>query len=641
MKNNVLNEAREHYSAARRLAIKEYNKYASKGESGYLPSLEGVIKNTDIVSEVNLGIVEIPLKKVVGTYSHLRSLSFARNFMPLLNENTEMQTKWVNLCAAHLEEGIRDPIKVYEYLNWFYVVEGNKRVSVLKYFDAYSIPADVTRIIPKYDENNHDIKIYYEFLNFNKITGLNSIYFSKKNRFNRLLKAIDSLNIESEAFKENRYKYFERYIYIPFREIYISLGGKNIPITTGDALFEYFKLYGLPFIDTSKEEVTQRIRLLIPELKSLSNVDYANIQTSPLEVKENLIQTLSTFVIPKKKLKVLFAYAGTIESSGWTYAHELGRQHIEEVLKEQVSTEYVENVPFGEGAYNVFKDLAEVGYDVIFTTSPIYHKETLKCALEYPDIKFFNCSEFSPYTQVNNYFGRTYEPRFLTGLIAGALTKNNKIGYVATSPSHEVISSINAFSLGAKLVNPYASVYVSWTGDWNKGDKSIDADKKLIELGVDIISNMTIDVNHPVTKMFGVYSMLTSINSETQKPEKYYAAPIWRWGIFYEKILKSVLNEQVKNITDIFTGTNKSYNFWWGIDAGVLDIYYSKNDVPEETQKLVEFMKRMIADGLYNPFTGPIYDNTGMLRIEKGDTATYEQILSMKWYVDNVVLLET
>ncbi|GFR35364.1 BMP family ABC transporter substrate-binding protein [Thermobrachium celere] len=639
MKNNIINEAKEHYSSARRMALKEYNRYASKGESGYLPSLEGIIKNTDIVSEVNIGLVEIPLKKIVGTYSHLRSLSFARNFMPLLNENTEMQTKWVNLCAAHLEEGIRDPIKVYEYLNWFYVVEGNKRVSVLKYFDAYSIHANVTRIIPKYDENNHDIKIYYEFLNFNKVTGLNTIYFSKKNRFNRLLNAIDKLEIDSIEFKENRYKYFERNIYLPFREIYLSLGGGNIPITTGDALFEYFKLYGLPFVNETREEVTQRIRLLIPELKSLSNVDYANIQTSPLDVRENLIQTLSTFVIPKKKLKVLFAYARTIESSGWTYAHELGRKHVEEVLKDQIITEYVENVPFGDSAYNVFKDLSEIGYDVIFTTSPIYHKETLKCALEYPNIKFFNCSEYTPYTHVGNYFGRTYEPRFLTGIIAGALTKNNRIGYVATSPTHEVISSINAFSLGAKLVNPYAKVLVSWTNEWHSTNKYEDADKKLIENGVDIISNMIIDVNHPVTKMYGVYSMLTSIDEETKMPDKYYAAPIWRWGVFYEKILRSILNEQVKNITDIFGTTSRVYNFWWGIDAGVLDIYYSKNTVPQETQKLVEFMKRMIADGLYNPFTGPIYDNNGVLRIDSGENATYEQILSMKWYVDNVVIL--
>lgn len=180
MANNINAEAREHYISARKMAVKEYNKYAYKGESGYLPSLEGILKNTDIVSEVNLGLVEVPLKKIIGTYSHLRSLSFARNFMPLLGEDTEMQTKWTNLCAVHIEEGIRDPIKVYEYLNWFYVVEGNKRVSVLKYFDAYSIPANVTRIIPKYDEHNHDIKIYYEFMNFNKITGLNSIYFSKK-----------------------------------------------------------------------------------------------------------------------------------------------------------------------------------------------------------------------------------------------------------------------------------------------------------------------------------------------------------------------------------------------------------------------------------------------------------------------------
>lgn len=235
----------------------------------------------------------------------------------------------------------------------------------------------------------------------------------------------------------------------------------------------------------------------------------------------------------------MFVYARTIEKSGWTYAHELGRKHVEEVLKDQITTEYVENVPFGDEAYNVLKDLAEIGYDVIFTTSPIYHKETLKCALEYPDIKFFNCSEYMPYTHVGNYFGRTYEPRFLTGIIAGALSKNNILGYVGTTLNHEVISCINAFALGAKLVNPYSKVLVSWTNDWSSNKKFQDADKTLIDLGADIISNITIDVNHPVTKMFGVYSMLSTIDENTKKPDKYLAAPIWRWEYFMKRYLKT------------------------------------------------------------------------------------------------------
>ena len=106
-----------YFQNARKLALKEYSKSISKGEVGYLPSLEGLIKNSDIVSEVSLGVVELPLKKIIGTYSHLRSLSFAKNFMPLLDKQSEFQTKWTNLYNIQLKEGIRDSIKVYEYLN--------------------------------------------------------------------------------------------------------------------------------------------------------------------------------------------------------------------------------------------------------------------------------------------------------------------------------------------------------------------------------------------------------------------------------------------------------------------------------------------------------------------------------------------
>ena len=156
------------YINARKSGLKEYSNYISQGRNGYLPFLDGVLKNVDILSEVDMGIVDIPLKKIRGTYTYLRSISFARNFMPLMDEDTEFAMKWQNVYNIQTLEGLNDPIKVYEYLNWFYVVEGNKRVSVLKYLDNYSYHGYVTRLIPKYDENSKDIRLYYEFMDFNK-----------------------------------------------------------------------------------------------------------------------------------------------------------------------------------------------------------------------------------------------------------------------------------------------------------------------------------------------------------------------------------------------------------------------------------------------------------------------------------------
>lgn len=625
----------EHYYNAKKLGMKEYYVKTSRGQIGYLPSLEGLLKDSDIVSHVELGIMEIPLKKIVGTYTHLRSLSFADNFMPLIGDDSEFKNKWVSLCGAHLDEGIRDPIKVYEYLNWYYVVEGNKRVSILKYFDAYSMSASVTRLIPRMDNSNPIIPIYYEFLMFNKLTKINFIWFTSKESFDKLIKLLKDYNPVLPQY-ETKFKYFEKYIYNSFRRVYLYLGGDKIPLTTGDAFLEYAKIYGIPneFNETEQKET---IRELIKELEVLGRKDIVDIQTAHEEVSQgNVLSALTTLIHPPKKLKIAFAYARTIDTSGWTYSHELGRKYLEKALGDQIATSYIENVPENDDAYNHIKKLAGEENDIIFTTSPVFRNATLKCALKYPDIKFFNCSEHRPYKHMSNYYGRTYEPRFLTGIIAGAMTKNNIIGYAATSPTPEVLSCINAYALGARMVNPYAMVKVTWTREWNSHVKFLDADKKLMEAGADIISNRNLTVPREVTVKYGVYSMLCSMDLKNQKVEHHLAAPIWNWGAFYEKIIKNILNDTYKTLRDIFNSNSRLVNFWWGMASGILDIYYSDKYVPAETQKLVKLMKKMIIDSNYNPFVGPIWDNKGQLRLNNDEVASHEQILRMNWYVDNV-----
>jgi hypothetical protein len=181
--------------------------------------------------------------------------------MPLIE--TEFKDKWSALCDSHLEEGIRDSIKVYEYLNWFYVVEGNKRVSVLKYFGAYSLSARVTRLIPKLDENNEAIRLYYEFLKFNKKTGIYSIWLTKEGSYEELLTLLEKFNPENSYFN-NKYKYFEVYVYNTFRKIYLASGGDKLSITTGDALLEYIRIYGIPK-KLDEEKLTVRMKEFLKE----------------------------------------------------------------------------------------------------------------------------------------------------------------------------------------------------------------------------------------------------------------------------------------------------------------------------------------------------------------------------------------
>lgn len=219
------------------------------------------------------------------------------------------------------------------------------------------------------------------------------------------------------------------------------------------------------------------------------------------------------------------------------------------------------------------------------------------------------------------------------------MTESNLIGYTATDPNSEVISSINAFALGAKLVNPKAEVLVAWTGEWNNPKKSTNISEKLIEMGADMISNKNLIVPREVTWDYGVYAMLCDINPETKLPKNYLAAPIWKWGKFYEKIITSILNGTYQRMISSSNNAQRIINFWWGLNAGVVDLYAAEELIPRDTVKLLGLMKEMIISEQYHPFTGPVYDNKGQLQIEKGVVPTPEEIMNMEWFADNVKII--
>lgn len=616
-----------HYLAARRLGLKEYSKSTASGLSGYLPFLEDVTKDIEILYEQDLGTLELPLHKIIGTYTKSRSKSFAANFMPIIGSRTEFAQKWISLCAAHINEGIRDPIKAYEFLNRFYVIEGNKRVSVLKYYNAYSIAGQVSRLIPKRDENNLTISMYYEFLDFYKKTGINIIWFSKKNSFNRLSTLLDGFTPKFETLQTDKYKYFANSVYLPFRKAYLELGGQKLPITTGDAFLEYAFIYGFPE-SIMEEELYTRLKAFIKELELMSGYKSTDVQTGPSLESESLINTITTFVIPKKNLKVAFVYAMDASVSSWTFAQEMGRNHVNNVFGDEISTSFVDNVPETLEAYDYLKKLALEGNDIVFVTSPSFINATLKAAMEFPETKFLNCMETQSYKHVNTYFGRIYEPRFLAGIVAGAVTKTNVLGYVGTHPVPDVINGINSFAIGARMVNPHAKIIVEWLNEWDDVNASHKASDKLVMEGADIISHHDTLSKSDFSREFGVYLVVKEEGTDHYTKD-YIAAPIWNWGIFYENMIRNIMNNR-----RIFGNDDKVINFWWGMDSGIVDFFYSKRLVPAETQKLVEFMRAMIIKGEFHPFTGPIYSQDGELRVKHDQNASRDQIINMDWFVD-------
>lgn len=618
----------DEYRNARRAAKKEYAACVSKGENGYLNTLQGIINNTEIVSEITLDLVEIPLQKIVGTYSHSRSIAFSRSFMPLLDEDSEFAIKWCRLMDWHITEGISDPIQVYEYLNWFYVVEGNKRVSILKYMDGFSIAAKVIRLIPKKDDQAQDIRIYYEFMDFYSRNKINCIWFSKEGSFSELEKYLSEfvppIDIE-------RNKYFINSLYIPFRSIYHEVGGKKLELTTGDAFLEYIKIYGLP-TEIDEKKLKPIIREFIKELEPENVKEHIGLAAA-----SNVISKITNLVTPSKKLKIAFAYANTCRETNWSNAHEQGRQYIQRILGDYIETHYVEKMHGSGDSYDFIKELAQGDNDVIFTTCPTFANATLKAAIEFPNVKFLNCSGTRTYKHMSTYFGRVYEPRFLSGLVAGAMTESNIIGYVAAFPIPEIISGINAFALGVKMVNPRAVVKVIWTNMWDNYTHAREAALQLVRAGADVISqHQNSPAPQEVAQEYGVYSIGYICDMSKFAPDRFLTSVICNWGIFYEKLIRNILSGTWKVIFELLSSTPKLENFWWGMNAGVVDILPLSNIVPSDVKKLVALMKKSIIQNEFHPFTGPIYDQKKVLRIQEDEKADDDEILSMDWFVDNV-----
>ena len=541
--------------------------------------------------------------------------------------------KWQAVYAHHINDGITDPIKIYEYMNEFYVMEGNKRVSVLKYVDAYAIEGEITRLVPKKDDKDLNNRIYYEFLDFNNNTGINEIWFTQEGSFTELGKYLEEYNPKLEWFS-NKYEHFLKNVYSPFRNIFYELGGDKLNITTGDAFLEYIKIYGIS--DEFKETKRKlRVQKFLEELRILSKNDAIDIQTEPFDVrKKNVINSFTNLVTPHKKLKVAFVFEKTIDTSGWSYVHNLGRMYAQQQLVSEIETFVIDNFQNDGDSYERLSELCEENYDIIFTTCSYYLNITLRAALKYDNIKFFNCSPVKAFRNVSTYFGRSHEPRFLMGLIAGAITKSNIIGYIDIYNQTEIITGINAFALGVKTVNPNAKVIISWlneTGDINHSKELI---QELQKCGADLIMQNDLTALGKGSRDFGLYSLKYSEKEEKWIPDVNYGLITWDWGEFYEKILRNIVNGSFKGI---FSTESKRVSFWWGMDSGLVDIIYSKHNVPIQTQKLVDIMRELIIENRFHTFAGPVQDSEGEIRIKDGDIGNYEDMLYMDWFVDNVV----
>lgn len=606
----------EEYNKAYKLGKKEYQLRLLKGQCPTLEVLDDILPSRGSYSEVPLGLVQIPSSQIVGTKTGGRSSAFAANFMPILKAGTEFSMKWNALCKSHEEEGIREPIKAYEYMNRFYVLEGNKRVSVLKYFDVVSIPGVVTRIVPRRTgekENN----IYYEFMDFYELSKINYIWFSEEGSFVELQKEVGKQ--PGEEWTDDEKLMFSS-IYTRFLTEYEANGGGRLHCTAGDAFLAFIKVQDYESLDQlTTSEMKTLVQKSWEEFVLLQEEEEVDLKMDPTEKEVSLLSKLLSG--STQKIKAAFIYAKSPTTSAWTYSHELGRFHLEQKFPKELTTVCYENVTV-DTIEDTIEDAIEKGCNLIFTTTPSFAQASVKAAIGHEKVRIMNCSLNTSHRYIRTYYARMHEAKFLMGAIAGAMAKNDKLAYVADYPIFGTIANINAFALGAKMINPRAQVYLEWSAK-----KNTDALWNLKNSDASVISGKDMVIPEAASRYFGIFEMADGY-------PRNLAMPIWQWGIFYEKLIRTILEGKWKYDDD--PSNVKAINYWWGMSAGVVDVICSQN-LPVGTKRLVELLKETICRGEFNPFSGILYSQNGVVQDHPYDTLSPEAIVEMDWLADNII----
>jgi len=327
-----------------------------------------------------------------------------------------------------------------------------------------------------------------------------------------------------------------------------------------------------------------------------------------------------------QELKIGFVYVSPIGSAGWTYQHELGRQHLEKTFAGKVKTTYVESVPEGADAERVIRRLAQEGNKLVFTTSFGYMDPTVKVARAFPNTMFEHATGYKTAKNSGTYIIKFEEGRYLAGLVAGKMSKTGTAGYVAAFPIPEVIRGINAFTIGMREVNPKAKVKVVWVSSWYDPGKEREAAEALIAQGADVIMQHT-DSTAPVqaAEAKGVYAIGYHSDMSKFGPKAHLVASTHNWTGYYQTLVEKVMKGQWKS--EAFVG---------GIKEGMVVMAGWGPMVPAEVKQLVATKEEAIKTGKFAPFQGPVKIQDGKEVVAAGKVMPDKDIANMNFYVDGV-----
>lgn len=608
-------EAAEQYEKALASGKRCYRECVHAGRYPYLQALDELIDETEVRGYESIGLVEVPMELVAGTRVAGRRNAFAANFMPLLGEQSEFAYKWISLCEAHLsDEGIRDPVEVYEYLGRFYVQEGNKRVSVLKSFGAASVTGTVTRVLPAWSDDEA-FRVYGEFLRFYALSRTYLVRFTHEGRYARLQEA---LGFEPDyVWSDDERKVFSAAFH-RFGAALATLKKESEGVTTAEALLAWLSAYPVSALRSmSQKELEASIAGMSADISSAASGPHVAVSSEPAGASLAVVSRIVDTVVPHGPLRVAFAHESEPAGSPWLEAHEHGREYLEQALAGQVTTSsYAPSA--GETPEDAMERAAQDGADVIVATTPTLVGPCRRVAADHPGVKVLDCSPFAPSAGVRTFYGRMFEPYFIAGAIAGAVSGAADVGLVADSPETAAVCELDAFALGVELTNPTARVLLRWGG----GDD--DAFDELATGGSRVICHCGTTARRGTSDVEGLY-LVSGGRLEL------LAVPVWNWGSFYARLVGGILGGSWDS--GLVRGDAVSY--WWGMRSGVVDLRLGRG-LPEGCRVLAELLRRDIMAGDFDVFCRRVERQDGTLFCDESHGPDLKEIVAMDFLCSRI-----
>ncbi len=537
-------DAQDQYKQHRKRAKRYVSEHGDDQWQGLLPVLEQIVPNLKELPTVSLGIIDVPMTKVRGTVMAGRAAAFAGNFLPLLSEVSEFGSKWASLYNAHIREGIRDPGTAIEYLGYYYIIEGHKRVSVLHAFDAASIQLDVSRALPPMSDDL-EVQLYLEMLDGDSRTPFRNMWFSRLGSY----PALRAMAAEYENEHPDTAEGWVHDAFLDFRKAYHEVDLRLHDITTGDAFLACIKVYGFPYLRESGL-ILQQIQLLEPQLQYLNGTP-------------KLLMRVMRPKIPR----AVFVYDQTPQTRFWDAAHDYGRRRVAHAFPE-VALQIVTNASAADMSEMVS---AHPNGEILFFVSGIAHGDaSLRALLDQKDSIIWQCSPLPRQDVLPTFYGDTTQPAFVLGALAASLSTTGQIGWIDAVQGCPLDSGIEeTFAMGATMVSDRAKV---WRTTWGIGDTLSEVLCRFDRVGVDMVLIPTLTEAQGGHAFPGVFAQLARLKP-TGNVSQYIAAIGWDFGSLYTSLCGAHWFADNELLTSLYPGA-APVHLKQGLQEGLLRLYY-------------------------------------------------------------------